>query len=599
MSNAAELSRAILEYVQDSNQQYAIAITGPWGSGKTFFWTQRVTPQLEKTKRQILYVSLYGVSSASEIDKLLLIAQFPVLKFGMFEAFSKLTKSGLDFFNIKLPFDSLKADLRNRVLCFDDLERIGNPENLKQVLGYINGLVEHDKLKVIVICDEHKLDDDYHKIFKEKSVGFTYEFSAEPDHVIDYVIQHYEKTNHAYSKYLTDKRDYLHRIVERSRSENLRALTRGLHCFNPIHRKVVAGSEAAQIFLDRLLALTLSLVFELNKDNSKKLVLGRLFEGVFSTLAIFMGTDESQEKKFLRQYLADYFDSDFGQLATFKSIYSFLTSGIFDEKRFSVELESISCPRDRTNRELFFSEYWKLSDDDFSTTATEVIGLVASNSIRSTKDLITTAQRLFYFSQSGLIERSASELETLFIKSINQQAERHELEYCELDGIGSTIFFNDLTDPAYLAIKMRILELDKFQREAQLTRGISEAFDDLSSNSDAAFAKLFGDEPDKYTSCPIFNHYDPIKLSQAITRLTPDQVLTFRNFIHHRYTRISNIRDFLASDAPALEVLDTQISEYLKKNQTKPLQRHTLGALQKEVENACRILRTGSQAAVE
>lgn len=36
-----EVSNTIFEYIKNANANYAILLTGPWGSGKTFYWKNK------------------------------------------------------------------------------------------------------------------------------------------------------------------------------------------------------------------------------------------------------------------------------------------------------------------------------------------------------------------------------------------------------------------------------------------------------------------------------------------------------------------------------------------------------------------------------
>ena len=61
----------ITDYLNDEKASYALLITGPWGCGKTFYWKNHITPMIEKQneKAKVLYITLYGVSSTSDIDR--------------------------------------------------------------------------------------------------------------------------------------------------------------------------------------------------------------------------------------------------------------------------------------------------------------------------------------------------------------------------------------------------------------------------------------------------------------------------------------------------------------------------------------------------
>ena len=93
------------------------------------------------------------------------------------EAFDKLleNKVGFSISDVTnlLQIESLEFD-DNIVLCFDDLERIGDKVEFKNLLGKIEQL--HTKIDIIVLCNTKKLSKENLSIFdeyKEKVIDYT------------------------------------------------------------------------------------------------------------------------------------------------------------------------------------------------------------------------------------------------------------------------------------------------------------------------------------------------------------------------------------------------------------------------------------------
>ena len=66
-----ELIESILDYIRADYTDYAIMINGEWGSGKTYFWNNKVRKKIESLqlngrKYTTIYMSLYGISNFGE-----------------------------------------------------------------------------------------------------------------------------------------------------------------------------------------------------------------------------------------------------------------------------------------------------------------------------------------------------------------------------------------------------------------------------------------------------------------------------------------------------------------------------------------------------
>ena len=73
-----DLVESILDYIRADYTDYAIMINGEWGSGKTYFWNNKVrnkieSMQLNGKRYTTIYMSLYGISNLEEISKKIFI----------------------------------------------------------------------------------------------------------------------------------------------------------------------------------------------------------------------------------------------------------------------------------------------------------------------------------------------------------------------------------------------------------------------------------------------------------------------------------------------------------------------------------------------
>ncbi len=241
-------------YELEKPPEYAILLTGLWGSGKTWF-IQDFIRQADNKPNEILYVSLYGVKSIKDIETEFFRLLHPVLSSKHMRLMGKLTKGiiktaiNVDFNGDGKSDASLtggipdvnfyeKVDLAvGRLLVFDDLERCSIP--IHDLMGYINQLVEHGKLKAILIANEEEIcsqssDDNSPKSSylrtKEKLIGRTFEVIPELAPALEYFIN--DLPFDLIRNLINENESIVTQIYERSKFKNLRLLRQSLWEFN-------------------------------------------------------------------------------------------------------------------------------------------------------------------------------------------------------------------------------------------------------------------------------------------------------------------------------------------------------------------------------
>ena len=241
--NKRSINSHIEEYLNyycnlSSAPGFAVLLKGDWGSGKTWF-IKEYQKKLKEQKYKVLYVSLYGVASFSEIGNIFFQQLHPILSSkGMAitnKIFSGLVKATfkIDLNNdgqddgsvssqmpqLDIPYYLQKTD--GTILIFDDLERCGI--EIGNILGYVNTFVEHEGLKVILVANEDEISDpsgSYSRI-KEKLIGKIFSVSCDFSGALQ---QFVSESDAETQKFLHDHTELIECIYKGTNYRNLRIL---------------------------------------------------------------------------------------------------------------------------------------------------------------------------------------------------------------------------------------------------------------------------------------------------------------------------------------------------------------------------------------
>ena len=230
--------------------EYAVLLKGSWGTGKTWF-IKGYCDKLEKRERKLLYVSLYGVKNIEEIDDALFHQLHPKLSSKWMAFSGRIIKGALKkSLEIDLSKEDIPDYLKNiesRIIIFDDLERCAL--SLKEILGYINGFVEHQELKVIIVANEDQLNinEENHPVkseeeqsenakiytkIKEKLIGKTFKVAPDIDCALNVFLE--KITDEDTKIFLKTNKVEIKEVFSISRYENLRLLKQALLDFERI-----------------------------------------------------------------------------------------------------------------------------------------------------------------------------------------------------------------------------------------------------------------------------------------------------------------------------------------------------------------------------
>lgn len=276
---------------------FAVMISGDWGSGKTWFIKQycKAFEESRKEKRnkvRFIYISLNGLTSFTEIEDQIFEQLHPFRASKGFVLANKLFKSflrssirlDLDFdrdqsnngsINIaplEAMFDGVPEKPSDCFIIFDDLERCRI--EIEAILGYINLLVEHQKVKSVLIANENeigerttttpansdRIDDSRYRQIKEKTVGKNFRISINLDQVINVFICNVK--DDILKEYLADRKNLILDIFKMSGDKNLRFIQHSIWDFERLFLQGLNCFFEKKDLLDDILITFLALFFE-------------------------------------------------------------------------------------------------------------------------------------------------------------------------------------------------------------------------------------------------------------------------------------------------------------------------------------------------
>ena len=329
-----ELVESILDYVRAEYTDYAIMINGEWGSGKTYFWNNKIrkkidSMQLNGKQYTTIYMSLYGISNLEEISKKIFIETTQLMDKNLRKYMAangqttipEYAKTGIDMANL---FGIANNDDKvnygeffttdDKVLCFDDLERAN--VDVIDILGYINNFVEHDHIKTIIICNEkelstklksnnlelktfistyildkqgellktdkpmvEKISEEIEHVFdkandyeriKEKLIGETFEYAPKFDYIINGILIRYE-SDPELIRFLRENTGLIISTFNKSGTRNLRILKHALNDFQRIFDMFSKKyPNVSNRVLQTMLIFTIAISFEIKAGKITK-----------------------------------------------------------------------------------------------------------------------------------------------------------------------------------------------------------------------------------------------------------------------------------------------------------------------------------------
>ncbi len=220
----------LAHYLTLEDPGYGVLLAAPWGAGKT-----HLVQQVTKNKNA-LYVSLFGVRNADDIDRAILMARLPVLDNATTRTLGKIGSAALKYFKLpEFTASELGKLILPDTLIFDDLERTNMP--VKELTGYLNSFLEQEGKRLILLANESELwgEDEYR--IKEKLIGHTLSVRPDAPSAVKAFVEAIrdEKAR----EFLQDNRAGIEKLFIQSGTGNLRVLRQSLMDFAGLHARLL------------------------------------------------------------------------------------------------------------------------------------------------------------------------------------------------------------------------------------------------------------------------------------------------------------------------------------------------------------------------
>lgn len=157
----------LTKLLADSDNK-VIALSGKWGTGKSFMWDEVKSASDDVMVKGALYASLFGLSSIEQVKVKLIQNAVPSLEAnpGLWDTAKQTVKTGIKVLeSFHEGFGALNdlglvfapAILRGKLIVLDDIERKHENLNIDEVLGFIDELTQQYDCRFVLILNSDQL----------------------------------------------------------------------------------------------------------------------------------------------------------------------------------------------------------------------------------------------------------------------------------------------------------------------------------------------------------------------------------------------------------------------------------------------------------
>lgn len=420
-----QLNKVITDYLYAETTDYAIMINGEWGCGKTHYiehefkelvasikapssilakaskktkgWFGKVSTTEESNRfYRPAFISLYGLSSAEDFYQRVFFGINNWADNGVIRLLGVGISKVANFFSIEADKGDTKTITyvdTDRVLVFDDLERICEDKiTIKEVLGLINSYSEHDKRKVIIVCNEdafvgedatQDIKEAYIK-YKEKSVRYTYTYVSNVQDVYDYIANNAKEN--AYKTYLQVNKNPILEVFGIGGRDNLRTFIFFLDTFQQIYAET-KGVPYTDSVTYCFMVTTLLYTMEYKRGIASE-ELRNLNPAKYQIDTSLFGLPKASEEKEKMDYGTEFRELYSDKLSYFVNnddLLDYIVNGYLDTSKLSRAVQELSdqykrqqiTPEGKVFRKL--RNYAALEDDDVRPLIEEILKHVDSD----------------------------------------------------------------------------------------------------------------------------------------------------------------------------------------------------------------------------
>ncbi|PEI56591.1 P-loop NTPase fold protein [Priestia aryabhattai] len=621
-----EIIEGIETYLDLNRTDYALQINGKWGIGKTHFVLNEVKAYIESKELnsdeenqqeeneenhyKFIYISLNGLKNVDEIGERILLANYSKLETGFAITKSILnigtgvvgaiapwaTPLGEAAQNIQKEIQSKgfkKLNLKQMVLCFDDLERIDPSVNIEEVLGYINtNFVEHENLKTIFVSNQDKLvkGETFLKI-KEKVIGRTLTFNRPITNILeDYLTDIYEND---YLQYLNKNISFIKKTIEACGIDNLRTLRFALDnfsiIFNSLNDSFFQQNEWLQSnqeeVLKNLFAFNLIISNEYREGKIKDIdTLKKLNFDSFSLHFLDLRNKEKHEngidlnEEYETNFIKKYFKEEFGY-SILKNYYKYYPSvglliidGIIKQEELKKEITRYIPFEEESELALrTIRSYERLEYNEIEKNVEIVIRHLKEVNYAADK-LPSIYQILNELSDKGYISIDMTEVFNIVKSVIKHSFDKfggHDVIDLKFD----RNFDNKIQETNYQELVRLVKEARKGYIEETKEYQVQDFLASLGTSEVADTYKYIQHEKN------LFLLINKVSFTEVIVESTNKTIWSFISFIENRYLNISNANEIYQNEINDINEFINNLKKNIGKVDIDKLKRDNLNEL--------------------
>lgn len=593
------ITHFLFTYMDNPDPRYAVMLKGKWGCGKSFFIQNWIELYKEKIKDgdavlDPIYVSLYGLSSTSQITSAIDRVLHPFLYSKGVEITKKILKiagkiafrasldwndDGKEDVSMDATLDSLSllasrndnASLGPKLIVFDDLERC--LIDMKLLLGYINNFVEHGACHVVIVGDEtHTTDDTKAKLleFKEKTVGREFEVMPDMGAAIDYFIDN----DVPLTEWLKSKKVFILDCFQSTKCNNLRLLRQCLYDFSVLYSETDEHLlKDGDVFMTAVLGSYVVVYCEYRGENRDLLK-----EWDWSYFHGLSGDETTKERISNLQnkysFISNKYRIEVLDSSHVKQIIHEIETG--QSLKAYVEI-SLNQLQGKVSLQDKLAEFVNLSNEEFEQAYNELVCEINTGKSSNLYVLGRSLALLVFFNYkmihtiAGNTVSHAKDMIAHFYASIDNKEDLYKAKNAFYQGISSYGRFYDYP----LGKAISDFATEKFeQRNNELKNKMEEALLTINNDNVASLIELSSEStPDHscdYRMTSIFKNIDAETFYERILKLNNKSIREICQFfsLHYEfYCSLGNGCNHYAEDLPILKFMKERLeSEVQNRN---------------------------------
>ena len=549
----------VIELLNDDAFPPMVLIDGTWGSGKTHYVKTQLIPLLKDrfSSTSCHYMSLYGISDINDCrDRIIsLCLSGSENSKQLTSHLTKLVDSigvnqgergiGGLLNGISGAYKySIYSNLENKVFVLDDLERVVNPENIKNILGECFNLVDKKNgVKVLVVANSQKI--------KIKADLETAE-------------QIVELIKPAFLSLLTPTLEkelvQFLKIGKDLTLTNIRVLKRALRKFEKLKSKLESveyiNIELANSKILRQIVAICYAHYEKNysiKEIKSAPIISSIMKAVIERNKTSLISDnktektEKEQEKKLRQDQLDYI---FPHSVVHEYLIDFCCEG---KDNFTNIVEELNLPIEDTplNKILNYQLRFKMTSNEFEQGYKAVEDYIKTKKYRHFGKFFNCCDCLITLINKGYIKSDFTEHEIIDI------CNKLKIEYFDIASMPNHNRFINFMDGELQKICIKKSAEFKNKLDDNQKTKFSDSFHE-------SFKSVRDQLYDEQSYKPFLQQFSKEELTNSFITWSDDDIYTFACFLEEQYN-FSNIEEFLEPQHDVLvnteNLLKTKIEE--------------------------------------